>query len=373
MSTNVGGNTGGGSGLGGGRAGLAVAGVLSAVLVAGVVYFVREIGREGAQPAGGATAGAGGAGAKGGASVDDDMARVQAMLRGGDFAGAAQRLQAMIESDGDEQGVRVAMAQAMLGLKDYKGAYEQYQAAIALAGAEAAPKPKVGATPGTIERNPAGAQLHFEAGTCAMQGGLGERAIEHYSTAQMLDPTEAKYPLYLGMVQARLGQDEEAVASLIRATRVKPELAEAWGTLSELELRRNHTGLALQHVEKARTLQPGVVRWRLVEARAMNRKGDAEKALALLTTLDDAARADKGVMALMAESYGLLKRAGDAAEMYAKAASGAPSDTELNYQAAVWLDRVGDAKRSRRFAEIAASLGHEGAKAIVEKFASAGQ
>lgn len=341
------------------------------VLVAGGVYFIREIGRteiaeksDSEQSKGSAL----GAGRVQGTNIAD---QVQAMLRSSDFARAAQTLQQQFDSSsasGENQSLRVLMAQARIGLSDFKGAYEQYEMAIAIAGASASVRAN---EQGGVQRDPTAAQLHFEAGTCAVQAGLGDRAIEHYSTAQTLDPGESKYPLYLGMVQAKMGADDEAVASLIRATRLKPELGEAWGTMGEIELRRNHAGLALQHAERARQLQPNVVKWRLVEARALNRKGDADKALALLNALDETSRGEKSVMSLTAESYGLLKRPGDAAAMYAKAADANPSDSELNYQASIWCDRIGENARARRYAELAATLGHHGARSLLEKYAGA--
>ena len=361
-------------GGGGNKALLGAAVVLTLGLIGGVVYFAGAIGNENAkgretEPVGGAVGTPVGVGTQSAASASGVINEAQAMLRAGNFAEAAKRLQSVIDAQQDDQGVRVAMAQAMLGLNQPKQAYEQYQAALALMGPEAQAKADAS---GRVVRNAAAAQVHFEAGTCASRAGLADRAIEHFQAAQMLDSGEAKYPMYLGMVQARLGDDGAAVASLIRATKLKPELAEAWGTMAEIELRRNNAGLALQHAERARELQPGVARWRVVQARGLNRKGDAEKALELLIGLDEQTRGEKAVLTVMGESYGLLKRAGDAAEMYSKAATANPSDTELNYQAAVWMERAGKAAEAKRFAAIAASLGHEGAKAMVEKFAGVG-
>lgn len=372
MSSPSGEGDGSGSGSqGGSRANtglLAVAVVLTLALVGGAVYFASRIAKERGQAAQNTSASglAVGGNAASIGNAAGAMSEAQAMIRAGNFAEAAKRLQTLIDAQQDDQSVRVAMAQALLGLKQPKDAYAQYEAALAMMGAEASPKADAS---GKVVRNPAAAQLHFEAGTCATAAGLGERAVEHYQAAQMLDASEAKYPMYLGMVQARLGDDSAAVASLIRATKLKPDLAEAWGTLAEIELRRNNSGLALQHVQRARELQANVVRWRVVEARCLNRTGEAEKALAVLSGLDDAARRDKNVLTVMGESYGLLKRVNEAATMYADAARANPSDSELNYQAAIWMERAGKSADAKRFAEIAASLGHEGARSLVEKFA----
>lgn len=291
-------------------------------------------------------------------NVQATLERALTLQRSGNFAESAALLRPLAEREVTDQGVRVVYAQSLLGLKQYAEAYEQYQAALALF-------PSPGSPGSAVEKNPAAAQLHFEAGTCANQAGQPQRAIEHYSMAQTLDAAEAKYPMYLGMMQARAGDDPAAIASLIRATKIKPELAEAWGTLAEIELRRNNNKLALQHIAEARRLQPQVTRWRLVEARGLNRTGDADRALELLSALDAAERSDKAVLSLKAESYGLLKRGPEAASMYVSAADAYASDSELNYQAALWLDRTGQHDKAKKYANIAATLGHPQAKAML--------
>ena len=215
------------------------------------------------------------------------------------------------------------------------------------------------------------AQLHFEAGTCANMAGRLDRAEEHYSMAQTADRREPKYPLYLAMVQLKRGGKESeaaAVASLLRATPLNPDLGEAWGTLAEIELRNDQLGLAAQHLEKARTLQPEVVRWRLAEARLLNRRGEASQALALLAALPVNQRREPAVLGVMAESHGLLKQPAEAARMYVEAfEASAPANAELAYQAALWSERAGDGAQAARLADTAATLGHADARAMVER------
>ena len=81
--------------------------------------------------------------------------------------------------------------------------------------------------------------------------GQNDRAEEHYWMAQVLDAAEPRYPLFLGMMQIKKGDDDAAAASLLRAVKISPELAEGWGTLAELELKKNQNTLAAQHIERA--------------------------------------------------------------------------------------------------------------------------
>src|SRR5690606_30382505 len=133
-------------------------------------------------------------------------------------------------------------------------AYEQFVAAMAIADGDAA--------------------LHFEAGTVANTAGLTDRAYEHYYRAQMMAPNEPKYPLYLAMIQIKQDERTAAMASLVRAVTLNEDLAEAWGTLAELELAENMLGLAQQHIEKARALQPESEKWKIAEAKILKRNNE---------------------------------------------------------------------------------------------------
>ena len=296
------------------------------------------------------------------------------------FAEATAILSKLTEQAPTDQRVRMALAQALLGERSFSKAYEQYEAAISLDGSSS------GGVQAVIAQNPKLAQLHAEAGTCAMMVansaataengaasaptvGIG-RAIEHYSMAQTLDPTNARYPLFLAMAQMKGGtaeSDSAAMASLVRASVLQPDLAEAWGTMGELELKRNRADLAAQHVDKAIKLQPEQPKWRVVRARIFNRQGEPEVALSTLAGLDEATRNSEGVLRLRGESYGLLKKPLDAAIMYEHAANMSASasktaDPELWYRAALWYQRGGDLGKAKGAAEMAAMLGHAPAR-----------
>lgn len=280
--------------------------------------------------------------------------------RDGKFVEAGAILGKLAETAPDDQPVRIAYAQALMGQKKYADGYQQYQAALALQPA--------GSTKAIAQgKDPHSAQLHFEAGTCAVSAGMLDRALEHYSMAQTADPAEPKYPLYLAMVQIKQGGpdgDSAAVASLLRAAKLNPDLGEAWGTLAELALRAGQVGLAEQHIEKARKLQPGVTKWRLVEARILNRRGEAERAATLLLALDPAQRNQPAVLTVIGESYGLMRKPAEAAKLYAEAFSAASAEPnpELAYQAALWYERAENAKEAANYAKTAAMLGHADAR-----------
>jgi tetratricopeptide (TPR) repeat protein len=279
--------------------------------------------------------------------------------RQGKFGEATAILLRLVEQSPENRTVRLALAQSLVGERKFAEAYAQYEAAFALE--------SVGGVQAAL--TPADARLRFEAGTCANQAGLPRQAAEHYHLAQLADPADARYPLYLAMIQIKLGEDDAATASLVRAANLNPELAEAWGTLAELALRKNALNLASQHLDNAERLQPDVTRWRHVRARLLNRQGEPEKAATLLLALPPAARRERDVMATLAQAYGLLKRPADAARLYADAARDTPDDPELYFQAATWFERAGEARSAAEHARIGALLGHEGCR---EMLANAG-
>lgn len=332
--------------------------VLAFALVGGGVFVLRQSLRVG--PAGGAGGPAAGGGGSAAAQPVTPVAKLlddaRAAMSEQRFGAAEAILAKAAEAYPEDQQVRLALAQNLVTQKKFKEAYANYEAAIALGPKSAAGQAGVG--------DP---KLHFEAGTVANEAGYVERAEEHYSMAQSGDPAEPRYPLYLAMMQIKLGKDNAALASLIRATKLNPDLAIAWGTLGELALKENQLGLAMQHVEKARRLEPEGARWRVVEARILKRRaqeGDVERALQLLLSLDKADRSTPEVLRATGECYGLLQRPGDAAYMYAEAAKLRPDDADTAYQAALWYQRAGNEPEALRFGKIAQEL--------LEKKATAG-
>lgn len=376
-----------------------VAALVGAVLVVGVivavVMVVRALGNPSTAVGGDANSGtAAPAGATGNAkpgAVDAGLEAAAKYQRDNRFPEATAILTKLSEQAATDQRVRLALAQSLLGERAYAKAYEQYQAAIALDGAN------VAGAQAAMAKNPKLAQLHAEAGTCALLaagqkavdgaaggGNVGEngaaRAIEHYSMAQTLDPTNARYPLFLGMAQLKEGTsegDSAAMASFVRASVLQPDLAEAWGTMGELELKRNRADLAAQHVEKAMKLQPEQGKWRVVRARIFNRQGEPEKALATVAGLDAVTLNASQTLKLRGESYGLLKQPGAAAEMYEQAAKGRASaggepDSDLWYQAALWHQRAGNEAKAKLAAQTAMMMGNAEGKRLFESLATSG-
>jgi len=236
-----------------------------------------------------------------------------------------------------DQALHVAYADVLMSRRKAAEAYAQYEQALAI--------------------GPRETSLEFTAGTAANMAGMPERAVEHYSAAQTADKTNAKYPLYLGQVQLKLGQNDEAKASLLRAALLDPELAVSWGTLADIAMRENNLDMAVQHIEKARKLEPGVATWRLIESRALARQGKPEEAVQLLISLSESDRFSGPVLKQIGQCYGMMAKPGDAAGVYARASDAHAEDGALAREAADWAKRAGDEKSAARLDERARRLG----------------
>lgn len=324
------------------RAVLALLGAL-VLLVGGSIGLVVAAMRQGA----GKTAGAGGApGGPGTASAGGVQTSAQAAtealetaekaFREGDDQRAVTLLSRAAAEHPTDQRVRVLYAQVLSVLKRADEAYAQAEAAVAVGPGEVAP-------------------LQALAGTLAHQAGRFDRAVEHFASAQRLEPTEPRHPLYLAMAQVRAGDTTAAQASLLRVIKMNDAIAEAWGTLAELQLAEGSAEAAAGQAKRACELQPGVTKWTVVHARALKRLARPEEAAALLTALSPAERATGPVLRALEECFGLLSRPRDAAEAYAAAAELAENQPPPNdaaayrAKAAEWFRRAGDEAAAKRY------------------------
>ncbi|MEN0020616.1 MAG: tetratricopeptide repeat protein [Planctomycetota bacterium] len=269
------------------------------------------------------------------------------LIREGKTEQAATVLRAAVREHPDEQAFRVSLARALVLLDDSAEGYRQYEAALAIG-----PRP---------------AELEFQAGTVASMAGLPERAIEHYSAARSAEPGHPDYPLYLGQVKLATGELDEARASLLAAALLDEERAVVWGTLAEIALRKNEATLAVQHAARARELEPRVTAWRLIEARALKRAGDAERALAVLDGVEPADAGSASVLRLASECLGLLGEPAEAARRYTEVASVRTGEgvAALALEASTWNERAGDVTAAIEMADRAVLLAAQADEAEV--------
>ncbi|QOI99608.1 MAG: tetratricopeptide repeat protein [Phycisphaeraceae bacterium] len=287
--------------------------------------------------------------------LDKILAGAAELYKRGEAPAAEAVLTDAIHNNPEHQDLYIMLAQVMTG-RDNSAAYGHWERAIERAQA-------AGQTGKEL------AAVHYQAGNLAMILARLDRAEEHYAQAQGLDKTDPDYPQALAQVYKKQSKWPEAAAQVTLSVTLAPDRAKGWADLAEIELQRRggSPALAAQHATKARALEPTRTPWRLIEARALNRGGKPADALAVLGGVSEAERYQLPVLRLMGESYGLLSRPEDAAELFARASDAVPQDPEIAFDAAVWAERAKQPAPAARFASRAAALGHPAGKAMHER------
>lgn len=275
------------------------------------------------------------------------LVSVQQHVRAGDHGQAAAILEEAVRSYADQQELRIALAETYVALNRSGDAYEQFIAALTI--------------------GPRDASIEFAAGTMARMNNRFDLALEHYSAAQNAEKSNPTYPLYLAQMQRKLDLTEDAKVSLLRVVALQPENAIAWGTLADIALAENKIDLALQHVARARELEPRVGAWRLIEARALKRQGKPEQALLVLDGLSDLDRQQLHNVRLIAECNAMLGKRQEAVACVVDASRARPGDADLALEAAIWLYNAGDKDAARTFATRAYTLGSDSASSLLEQ------
>ncbi|MGD9791028.1 MAG: tetratricopeptide repeat protein [Phycisphaerales bacterium] len=348
-ASNMGKSEGSSGSAGSGRRSMSAIVVAGLAIAAGVVLTL--VLREALKPGDANAAGANGSAS--GNVADQALNAADTYIKQGEAGKAEVILRKALETYPEDQRMYVLLAEVLIGQHRLQDAYDQLEKAIACP------------PPATHE-----ASIEFTAGNVASMMGNAERATMHYAAAQSLDKTDARYPLYLAQTLIKQNKIDDAKTNLLIVLNLDPDNAIAWGTLAELEYRGGQFGLASQHVARARTLDPQSLVWRILEARIGVRQNKAEEALSLLTALSEAQQREPGVLDLMGQCYGLLRRPVEAAGLYSKHSLADPTNAPLALEAAVWLEKAGKIKGNDgaiAFAKRAMMLGDDHAKAIVER------
>lgn len=279
--------------------------------------------------------------------ADDTLNAVLALKRDRRWAEARTLLESAISRNATDQALYIQLAETHVGLQDFKAAYDAYEKALAI--------------------GPREGELEFAAGTAANAAERLDRAVEHYQAAEAALKNDYRPPLYFAQVLIKLNRFDEAKVRLRRVQLLKPDEPIAHGSMAEIFLRENLPDLAIQTVAEARRLQPDYLTWRLVEARARKRKGQAQEALDLLKDLPDAQKLEPGVMPLMGECFGMLRKPADAAAAFAAISNQFPQRGDLALDTALWYERAGDKAKAKTFAERAKMLAVAGAEDVLAR------
>ncbi len=305
-----------------------------------------------ASPTQGQSAAASGDSAIRAAAATKAMDAASQYLRQGDIDTAIVILEgALLELPRDQQ-LRLLYAEALALQGDFASAYEQADRAIPL--------------------GPDHPEYRHAAAMYANKAGMPEHAETQWLMAQKLDASNPRFPLSLGLVQYKLGNLIAAKKNLLVASRLAPESPEAWAVLAQISLDDGHPSVGLQHIARARSLAPEMWQLRLTEARLLRREGRPHDGAQTMLEIDDSILlANDVALEEAAACLGMIDEFNRAASLYTNAAMQRPSDREVAYWAAYWLDRAGDSKLALDFATRAERNGHPLAASLRQRLAEA--
>src|SRR5262252_93980 len=143
--------------------------------------------------------------------------------------------------------------------------------------------------------------------------GLAGAARDAYANAATLQPSEAKWPFRLAVVESRLGRTDEAIRDMRRAIELNTTYAPAQWRLGLWLLDENQTAGAESAFARATDIDPADRAGWVGLARVYLQRDETERAAGLLERLVAAAPADGYTLQLLSTAYRRLGRADEAA------------------------------------------------------------
>ena len=211
----------------------------------------------------------------------------------------------------------------------------------------------IGSLERSLEIEPRQAGIHRLTGTAAMKLDRLEVARHHYEQALSIEPDDGGHAVFLANVQHKLGNNDEAVTTLLAAIRHDSQLHSAYALLSDIYAGQNKPGLAMDQIKRAiETAPTGYtstrVAYTLKRAALLRRDNQPAESLALLDALPPDARHRADVLRDTATSWALLGKPTMAAAHYEKVLMIDPSNDHAAAEAARWWLKAGEPEGARR-------------------------
>lgn len=243
------------------------------------------------------------------------------------------RIDALIASHPEQSAAHILRGQMLLHAGRPDQALEAFQASLKL--------------------QPRQANVHRLAGNLAMQLQKYDDARHHYEQARSIEPGNGEHAVYLANLQLKIGEDDQAVKTLLTAIRLDSQRHEAYALLSDIYARQNKVGLALGQIERAiqtaSAQSPGPrTAYVLKRAKLLRRDNQPGESLAALQALPQDARLEPLVMRDIATSWMMLGKPQRAAEQYELALRLDPSSDLAAAEAARWRLKAGDVETARK-------------------------
>lgn len=205
----------------------------------------------------------------------------------------------------------------------------------------------------SLELAPRQAGVRVLAGTTAMGLERYQEALKHYETALSIEPGNGINAIYLANVQQKIGQDDEAVATLLTALRRDSGLHGAYALLSDIYTKQNKLAMAMDQIGRAIETAPEVnvsarTAYTVKRAALLRRDNRPAEAIAALEALPPEARLRPEVLRDTATGWAMLGKPAMAAELYERVLAVDPSSDTAAAGAARWWVKAGNPDAAKR-------------------------
>jgi tetratricopeptide (TPR) repeat protein len=176
----------------------------------------------------------------------------------------------------------------------------------------------------SVEERPDDGYRRGRLGMVCQANGLPGCARDSYAVATKLQPMEAKWWFLLATTESRLGQSDDAIRDMRRATELDPAFAPSFWRLGLWLLDANQVQPAEQAFNRATEIQPADRAGWIGLARVYLQRHEDARAAGVLEQLAKANAADNYTLQLLGTAYRRLGRASEAASASAVGARGEP-------------------------------------------------
>ena len=176
----------------------------------------------------------------------------------------------------------------------------------------------------SVTQNPRDGARWGRFGMVCDANGLTGAARHAYASAAALQPSEAKWPFHLAVIESRLGRTDDAVRDMRRAIDSNPQYAPAYWRLGSWLLDENRSGEAERAFGRATEIDAADRAGWIGLARVYLQRGENERAAGLLERLVAAAPAEGYTLQLLGTAYRQLGRTEEAASASQVGAKSAP-------------------------------------------------
>ncbi|MHC4994053.1 MAG: tetratricopeptide repeat protein [Planctomycetota bacterium] len=199
----------------------------------------------------------------------------------------------------------------------------------------------------------------FESGLILYEEYPGD-AMQHYFNAMTLDPSEPRYPLYLGQAQLQERNYDEAKKLTNQALALNSSLPQAYSILAEIDARQGNLTGAIANINQALELMtqgdPYYPDYMLIKAKYLRDSEEHEAALRVIYALPVEQLEREAVVNQLTATYALMDRYDKAAVIWEKFYYDNKQNTRAAAETGLAYLKAGDRAKAKTYLAIGQRL-----------------